>query len=48
MTACAFCLHHYISTVCVFPGSQWCDHERRMEDLAHAINDSYNRAQVRP
>lgn len=42
--ACPWC-HRYAGGYadhCLFPNSQQCDSERRREDQAHAINDSYN------
>jgi hypothetical protein len=40
MSACAWC-HRYVggeADRCQFPGSQQHDYERRLEELAHAIN----------
>lgn len=40
MSACAWCLNNYRAQTCQFPGSDQCRTERRMEDMAHAINAS--------
>jgi len=49
MSACAWCLRYTngIAEWCVFGGEQ-CRTERRLEDLAYAINESHNAATRQP
>lgn len=38
MAACAWCLHVFHAERCTSPLSDQCRLERRLEDMAHAIN----------
>lgn len=40
MSPCAWCIRFTTgrAETCQFPGSDLCETERRLEDLAHAIN----------